>query len=106
MKPIATVLLLVALVFAPLAQAKVSITPEALGQVEALLNFCVSVNPKVAELVKDRAKMAIPDASEEELKKIRSSNEYKDAYAATTKELAKVSKEKGVQACQALLDQK
>ena len=103
---ICAILLLLALAFAPLALAKVSITPEALGQVEGLLNFCSSVNPNLEANRKGWEKQMFPEATKEELKKLRDSSEYKEAYDFISKELAKIPKDKAVEACNAIAAKK
>ena len=96
---IRAILCLSALAVAPLAMAKLSMTPQALGQVEATLKFCTDANPKAEAKYKEFGKMLVKEATEEELKKARTSSEYKEAYDSITEQLGKVSKDKAVAAC-------
>ena len=96
---ISAILCVSALALAPLALAKISITPQALGQVEGTLNFCSEANPKAKAKYDEWAKLFVNEATEDELKEIRDSSEYKDAYDSITAELAKVPKDKALEAC-------
>jgi len=89
---------LAALTFAPAARSGPSITPQALAQVEAPMNFCAKVNSPDGKVEK-QITMPIPDTTEQELAKMRSTKEYKETYESINKELAKVSKEKATKAC-------
>ncbi len=96
-------ILIGALAIAPLALAKLSTTPQSLGQVEGTLDFCSKLNPKSEVRYKEWGKMFVKDATAEELKKARSSNEYKEAYDSISEQLDKVSKEKAAEACTSLV---
>jgi hypothetical protein len=88
-----------ALAIAPLALAKLSMPPEALGQVEGTLKFCSGVNPKGEATYKQWGKMLVKEATEEELKKVRESSEYKEAYDAILEELGEIPKDKALKNC-------
>jgi hypothetical protein len=88
-----------ALAVAPLALAKLTMTPQSLGQIEGTLKFCSDVNSKAEAKYKEFGKMLVQEATEEELKKARASSEYKEAYASITEQLGKVPKDKAVAAC-------
>jgi hypothetical protein len=92
--------------FPQLAGAKLSMTPQALGFVEATLNYCGKVDPASAEKYKAREKAFVGDATEDELDKARTTGEYKDSYGSRTSDLEKVPKEQTVKTCTAFLDGK
>ena len=94
-----TMLCLGALAVAPLALAKLTMPPQALGQMEGTLKFCTAVNPKGEAKYTEFGKMLVKEATEEELKKARASSEYKEAYDSITEQLGKVPKDKAVAAC-------
>jgi len=94
---------LTALALAPLAPAKLTVTPPALGRIEGTLKFCGDVNPKAEAQYKEFGKMLVKEATEEELKKARASSEYKEAYDSITEQLGKVPKDKAVESCTAFL---
>jgi hypothetical protein len=91
------------LALAPLAIAKLSMTPQSLGQVEATLHFCNGVNPKADAKYKEWGKRLVADASAEELTKVRNSSEYKEAYDSITEQLSKVSQKAATEACTSFL---
>jgi len=102
-RAILSLTVLTALAVAPLALAKLTMPPPALGQIEAILKFCSDVNPKAEAKYKEFAKMMVQEATEEELKKARASSEYKEAYDSITEQLGKVPKDKAVNSCTAFL---
>jgi hypothetical protein len=91
------------LALTPLAMAKLSMTPQSLGQVEGTLHFCSGVNPKADAKYKEFGKRLVADASAEELNKVRNSSEYKEAYDSITEQLGKASPKAAVEACTAFL---
>lgn len=99
MKKVYVILCVGALAVAPLALAKLSMPPEALGQVEGTLKFCSDLNPKGEATYKEWGKMLVKGATQEELKDVRESAEYKEAYDAVTEELGKVPKDKALKDC-------
>ena len=96
---IRAILCLSALAVAPLALAKLTMPPQALGQVEGTLKFCTDINPKAEAKYKEFGKILVKEATEEELKKARASNEYREAYDSIMEQLGKVPKDKAVAAC-------
>jgi hypothetical protein len=90
-----------ALAVAPLAMAKLSMPPQALGQMEATLKFCSNVNPKAEANYKELGKMLVKDATEEELTKARASSAYKESYDSITERLGKAPKDKALESCAA-----
>jgi hypothetical protein len=87
----------------PLAIAKLTMAPQSLGHVEATLNFCGDINPKGAAAYKEFGKMLVKEATEEELKKVRASSEYKENYDSVTKQLAEAPKDQALQSCASFL---
>src|SRR5467141_3719587 len=63
--------LAVAVAFPQVAGAKLSMTPQALGFVEATLDSCVKVDPDSAAKYKEMGKAFVVDATKEELEKAR-----------------------------------
>ena len=98
--------LVVAIAFPQVAGAKLSMTPEALGVVEATLDSCAKVDPDSAAKYKERGEAFVADATKEELEKARSTSEYKDSYDSTTSELEKAPKDQTIKACKAFLEDK
>jgi hypothetical protein len=95
---------LTALALASLAMAnKLTMPPQSLGQIEGTLKFCSDVNPKAEAQYKEFGKMLVKEATEEELKKVRTSSEYKEAYDSITEQLGKVPKNKAAESCTAFL---
>lgn len=90
---------LTALAVAPLAMAKLTMPPQTLGQIEGTLKFCSGVNPKGEAKYKEFGKALVNEATEEELKKVRGSSEYKESYDSITERLGKVPKDKAVETC-------
>jgi hypothetical protein len=101
---IRAILCMGALAIAPLALAKISMTRQALGQVEATLKFCSGVNPKAEAKYKEWGKMLVKEATEEELKEARASSEYKESYDTITEQLGKAPKDKALEACTAFVE--
>jgi hypothetical protein len=96
---IPAILCLSAMALTPLALAKLTMSPQSLGQVEATLKFCSGVNPKAEAKYKEFGKMLVKEATDEELKKVRASSEYKESYDSITEQLAKAPKDKAVESC-------
>jgi hypothetical protein len=95
---------LTALALASVALANTLTMPaQSLGQIEGTLKFCSSVNPKAEAKYKEFGKMMVKDATDDELKNVRASSEYKDAYDSITEQLGKVPKNKAVESCTAFL---
>ena len=73
--------------------------PQALGQIQGRLKFCSDVNPKAEAKYKELGKMPVKEATEEDLKKVRASSEYREAYDSMTGQLSKVPEDKAVESC-------
>jgi hypothetical protein len=92
-----------ALVIPQLALAKLPFTNDALGKVEGTLDFCAQADPPAAPKYKEQKKGLVKGVSEKEVTEARRTQEYKDAYDWMAAELAKVPKDRTVQACTAYL---
>lgn len=95
-----------ALVIPQLALAKLPLPNDALGKIEGTLDFCAQADPQSASMYQQAKKMVVGDASEQEVAEARKTQEYKDGYQETSDQLAKVPREKVVQACTAYLEGK
>jgi len=95
-----------ALVIPQLALAKLPLPNDALGKIEGTLDFCAQADPQSASTYQQAKKTVVGDASEQEVTEARKTQEYKDGYQEISDQLAKVPKEKSVQACSAYLDGK
>src|SRR5271169_4124730 len=92
-----------ALVIPQLALAKLPLPNDAFGKIEGTLDFCAQANPQGASTYQQAKKMVAGDATEKEVAEARQTQEYKDGYQEISAQLAKVPKEKAVQACSAYL---
>jgi len=95
-----------ALVIPQLALAKLPLPNDALGKIEGTLDFCAQSDPQSASTYQQAKKAVVGDASEQEVAEARKTQEYKDGYQEISDQLAKVPKEKVVQACSAYLEGK
>jgi hypothetical protein len=91
----------VALMIPELALAKLPMPNDALGKMEGTLDFCAQADPQAASQYQDLKKVIVGDASEQEVAEARKTQEYKDGYQEVSDQLAKVPKDKVVQACTA-----
>jgi hypothetical protein len=91
------------LVLAPLALAKLPYSNDAFGRVEGTLDFCAQSDPQSAAKYQERKKAMVQGVSEQELADARATDEYRGAYDSTSTDLAKLPKEKVVEACTAFL---
>ena len=96
----------VAFAIPQMAQAKLPMTPQALGFVESTLDSCAKADPGSAEKYKERGKALVSSATKEDLEQARSSAEYKKSYDETTSDLSQLPKEKLVKQCTDFLEGK
>ena len=92
-----------AILLPQLALAKLPFPNDAFGRIEATLESCTKADPAGAPKYQERKKALVKDVPEKELAEARASQEYKDAYDATTTEIGKQPKDKVVEACTAFL---
>ena len=85
-----------------LALAQLPFSNDALGKLERTLGYCAQVNPKVAAKYQELAKRLVQGVPENDLLEARATAEYKNSYDSTGAELAKVSKDEAVKACDGL----
>jgi hypothetical protein len=77
--------------------------PDALGRVEATVNFCVQADAEWADKYKEIGKKSAANMSDKQLANARNSTQYKEAYRATSTELAKIPANKAVETCREAL---
>jgi hypothetical protein len=92
-----------ALVLVPAALAKLPFPNETFGKMEGTLDFCAQSDAQSASKYEERKKAMVKGVSEQELAEARATQEYRDGYDSTNAELAKLPKEKVVEACTAFL---
>jgi hypothetical protein len=92
-----------ALALPPLLLAKLPFSADAFGRVEAALDSCVQADPAGAPKYQERKKALVKDVPEKEVAEARASQEYRDAYDATSTEIGKQPKDKVVETCTASL---
>ena len=83
-----------------------AIPANALGQVEATINFCVRADAKSVDKYKEWGKAIVAGMSEKELAEARESAEYKENYSTITSQLEKAPADKAVESCRAALEGK
>jgi hypothetical protein len=103
MKVFRTLCLGAAVLIPQLALAKLPFPNDAFGRVEATLDTCAQADPVGAPKYQERKKALVKDVPEKEVAEARATQEYKDAYDATTTEIGKQPKDKVVEACTASL---
>jgi hypothetical protein len=86
--------------------AELAIPSRALGQIEGTLDFCSQLSPKEAAKYKERGKAMVSGATEKDLAKARTSDEYKESYSWIQTELHKASKDDALKACSDFADDK
>ena len=94
------------LALAPLAVAKLALPNDAFGRIEGALDFCAQADPQSASKYREKKKVLVRGASDQEVAEARASQEYKDGYDATADELGQQPKEQVVKACTAALESK
>jgi hypothetical protein len=87
-----------------MALAKLPFPNESFGKVEAMLDSCSHGNPAAAPKYEERKKALVANLPKKELAEARATQEYRDAYDATTSEIGKQPKAKLVEACAAFLE--
>jgi hypothetical protein len=86
-----------------LARAAVADEPtpdaRALGITEAIVGYCSKVDPSSAAVYRERIRMVAENASEEQLAKLRQSDEYQRAHASVDEFVAKVDEHNSRKVC-------
>jgi hypothetical protein len=75
------------------------------GKVEANLDVCSEVDSKSAAKYQEAKKKLTQDATEDEIKAARDSQEYRDGYSETKQELENEPKAEVAKSCAAAVDQ-
>ena len=83
------------------APAAPPISPHVVGQVEAMVAFCVKADSKSADKYKEWGKSQVSELSEKELAEIRDSEDYKTMFKFTTTLLQKAPADRAVEGCRA-----
>jgi hypothetical protein len=95
-----------AILIPQLTNAKLLFPNEFFGRVEGTLDFCGKADPDSAAKYKEQGKTLVKDASATELTEARKATEYKSAFEAVGKELAKLPKAQALKTCKTLIEQK
>jgi hypothetical protein len=82
-----------------LAQGDQALAARSLGRVESIQSFCAQVSPQSAKTVEAMSAGLIGQASAEDLKNARNSDEYREVYDSTNADLAKVDQEHAADSC-------
>jgi hypothetical protein len=92
-----------AMIVPQLALAKLPFPNDAFGKVEAAADSCAQADPPSAPKYQEAKKALVRDVPGKEVAEARATQEYRDAYNATTTEIGKQPKDKVVEACTASL---
>jgi hypothetical protein len=103
MKIIARFCLTVSLALPQIAPAAPPLTPQAIGQVEATVDFCVKADAKSADKYKELGKSQVAGLSEKDLAEIRDSDDYKAMFKLTTTLLQKAPSDRAAEGCREML---
>lgn len=93
-----------AIMFPQLALAELPFTDQSLGTAQATVDFCAQIDPGTATKYQQQVTLLVQGVSEDEVAKIRSTDDYKDAYARASAALAEVSKPDAAEACNRFLE--
>lgn len=78
---------------------------QSLGTAQATIDFCARINPDAATKYQQQATSLVQGVPEEELNKVRSTDEYKEAYTQTSTVLDEISKADAATACNSFLQE-
>jgi hypothetical protein len=92
-----------ALAIPQLAIAAQPPAPAELGQLEGILDTCSRANPKSAADYKKQREKLTAGVADKELTRIRSSQEYKEAYSSIRERIDHATSDEVNQACHLLL---
>jgi hypothetical protein len=82
-------------------QGQSSISAPALGSVDALLNFCLQVDPRDAASFRAQRSLIEHGSSEDTIEHLRGSSAYRQSYDLVSDALKGVAKSDAAQACAA-----
>ena len=77
-----------------------------LAMMQGTIDFCAHKFPDHAASFEDFAKLLLQDLPEDELEKVRKSDEYKAAYAQVSEDLGKTHPNAAKEACNGFLGQR
>jgi hypothetical protein len=99
------ILCLCAMVGLPqLGRADLPFTPQALGTVQATIDFCARTDPSREEKYQEHAKSFVQGLPEKEVNAARRSPAYKAAYESASQALEKAPKQDGDEACHGFIE--
>lgn len=75
---------------------------QGLAQLDAIINYCSSLDPALQRAGQQRLSAITGKASPQELADARGSDEYRSAYDAITTQLSALQREQAIQQCKAL----
>jgi hypothetical protein len=101
MKVSRTLLLCAAIALPGLASANSEISPQAVGIVQAVLDFCAKVDPKDAASFQAQGRKLTGGLSEHDLASLRGTPEYQDAFAGISDALGKSAPKDAARTCAA-----
>ncbi|MEO8418543.1 MAG: hypothetical protein ABI475_07465 [Methylophilaceae bacterium] len=78
---------------------------QSLGTAQATIDFCARINPAGAAQYQQRAASLVQGVLQADLDKIRSTDEYKEAYTQTSTVLDEISKPDAATACKDFLQE-
>ena len=82
-------------------QGQISISPQALGIVEAVLNYCSEVDPRDAATFQAERKNLLGGASGDAAEDLRGSSAYRESYHLISDALKGLAKGQAAQTCAA-----
>lgn len=87
-----------------LALAERPFTNQSLGTTQSTVDFCARINPGAASKYHEQAGLLVQGVPEQEVAKVRDSDEYKEAYAKASASLGEVAKKDAEEACNSFLE--
>ena len=82
-------------------RSQVNISPQALGIVESVLNFCSRVDPHDAASFEAQRKNLLSGSSQDSIEGLRGSSAYRSSYDMISDALKGISRSEGAQICAA-----
>jgi len=89
-----------------LALAELPVNGQALGSVQGTVDFCAQLDPASAATYQGFPKLIVQGTAEEEVEKVRRSDEYKEAYASVSAQLKDIPKEQAIESCKGFVEGK
>ena len=82
---------------------KVQVDSQTLAMLQGTADFCAEVQPESAAKFEEQTRLMLANVPDEDLDKVRESEEYKAAYDSIREQLGKVPKKDAVEGCKGLL---